>query len=48
MINSAKYQRADELFHGFLSNMATELSQPTKVVAANADNVVDVLFHGQL
>ena len=48
IINSAKYQRADQLFHGVLSNMALELSQPTKVVVADVDDVVDVLFHGLL
>jgi hypothetical protein len=42
------YQRADELFHRILGNVTTELSSPTKVVVADADDVADVLFYGQL
>jgi len=45
-IYSAEYQRADELFHGVLCDVATELSQPTKV--ADTDEMTDMLFYGQL
>jgi len=35
-------------FYGALSNVATDLYQPIKLVVADADDVVDVLFDHQL